>query len=261
MTAPGWDVRRFATLPSTNDWLLERAREGAPAGVVVVADHQSAGKGRMGRRWEAPAGRSLLVSALLRPLAPVGELFTCTAAVALAAADACRRVAGVDPGVKWPNDLVIGTEKLAGILAESDAAAPGGRTGSVAVVIGVGCNVDWQPPGATSLAAHAQGPVERDVLLEAMLECLGSRAALLDTGAGRRATVAELRSRCVTLGQRVRVEMGGAGTFCGVARELQDDGRLLVATGTGDVAVAAGDVVHLRPAPEAPSQSPGRPGR
>ncbi len=256
MTALGWDVRRFATLPSTNDWLLERAREGAPAGVVVVADHQSAGKGRMGRRWEAPAGRALLVSVLLRPLAPVGELFTCTAAVALAAVDGCRQVAGVEPGVKWPNDLVIGTEKVAGILAESDAAAPGGRTGSVAVVIGVGCNIDWHPPGATSLAAHSHWPLWRDALLEAMLGGLADRVALLDTGAGRRATVVELRSRCVTLGQRVRVDTGGAGSFCGVARELDDDGRLVVATATGDVAVAAGDVVHLRPAVGEPVPAP-----
>ncbi len=248
MTAATWDVRRFTTVPSTNDWLLERAREGAPAGVVAVADHQSAGRGRMGRRWEAPPGRCLLVSVLLRPVAPVAELFTCTAAVALATSDACRLLAGVQPGVKWPNDLVIGDEKVAGVLAESDGAAPGGRPGSVAVVVGVGCNLDWQPPGATSLAAHAKAPVGRDELLEAMLGGLAERAALLDTGAGRRATLAELRGRCATLGRIVRVETAAGGAVTGVARELDGDGRLVVATAAGDVAVAAGDVAHLRPA-------------
>ncbi|MGH8987434.1 MAG: biotin--[acetyl-CoA-carboxylase] ligase, partial [Acidimicrobiales bacterium] len=176
MTAVGWDVRHFATLPSTNDWLLERAREGAPAGLVAVADHQSAGRGRMGRRWEAPAGSCLLVSVLLRPLAAVSELFACTAAAALETSDACRRLAGVEPDVKWPNDLVVGDAKVAGILAESDAGAPGGRAGSVAVVVGVGCNLDWSPPGATSLAAHARGPVGRDALLDALLEGLAARA-------------------------------------------------------------------------------------
>jgi BirA family transcriptional regulator, biotin operon repressor / biotin---[acetyl-CoA-carboxylase] ligase len=254
MTAAGWDVRRFATLPSTNDWLLERAREGAPAGVVAVADHQSAGRGRLGRRWEAPPGRCLLVSVLLRPAAPVAQLFTCTAAVALATSDACRLLAGVEVGVKWPNDLVIEDEKVAGVLAESDATAPGGRPGSVAVVVGVGCNVDWHPPGATSIAAHAEVAVGRDPLLEAMLSGLAARAPLLDTEAGRRATLEELRARCVTLGRGVRVERAAARPFVGVARGLDDEGRLVVATEAGDVAVAAGDVVHLRPAVAEPGR-------
>lgn len=253
MTGAPWDVRRFARLPSTNDWVLERAREGAPAGLVALADYQSAGRGRMGRRWEAPPGCSLLVSVLLRPVAPRANLFPCTAAVALAVSDACGAVAGVEPGVKWPNDLVLGPDlaKVAGILAESDAGAPGGPSGSVAVVVGVGCNLEWEgPPGAggTSLAAHATRPVRRDALLGAMLDRLVARACALDTDGGRRATVAELRGRCVTLGRQVRVETAGAGTVFGLATALEDDGRLVVSTATGDVTVAAGDVVHLRSA-------------
>ena len=250
MTATAWDVRRFASLPSTNDWLLAQARQGAPAGLVALADHQLAGRGRMGRRWEAPPGRCLLASVLLRPLAPRTSLFACTAAVALAVSDACRELGGVQPGIKWPNDLVIGEEKVAGILAESDASAPGGRHGSVAVVVGVGCNVDWEgPPGAraTSLNAHAAAPVSCDALAASMLERLAARQALLDTDEGRRATIAELRARCVTLGRRVRVETAGAGEVLGDACALGDDGRLVVATARGEVAVAAGDVVHLRP--------------
>jgi BirA family transcriptional regulator, biotin operon repressor / biotin---[acetyl-CoA-carboxylase] ligase len=246
MTAE-WDVRRFATLPSTNGWLLDRAREGIPAGVVAVAEHQSEGRGRMGRRWEAPSGCCLLVSVLLRPVTDLNALFACTAAVALATADACRQVATVEPGVKWPNDLVVADQKVGGILAESDAAAPGGRRGSVAVVVGVGCNVDWHPPGATSLAAHTTTPLSKDALLDAMLAGLADRASLLDTDGGRRATVAELRARCVTLGRDVRVETASSGVFFGNARALGDDGTLVVATGAGEVTVAAGDVVHLRP--------------
>lgn len=251
MTGPtAWDVRRFATLPSTNDWVLERAREGATAGLVALADHQSAGRGRAGRRWEAPAGRCLLVSVLLRPVAPPAELFACTAAVALALSDACREAAGVEPAVKWPNDLLLGDGKVAGILAESDASAPGGSPESVAVVVGVGCNLDWGgPPGAggTSLAAHAVRPAGRDALLEAMLAALAARVPALDTSEGRCATVAALRARCATLARQVRVETAAAGTLTGLASALLDDGRLVVSTDAGDVVVAAGDVVHLRP--------------
>jgi len=276
MTAGTWDVRRFASLPSTNDWLLEQARRGAPSGLVAVADHQSAGRGRLGRRWEAPAGRALLLSVLLRPVAPLSSLFACTAAAALSLSEACAEVVGEAPGVKWPNDLVYPAldqaegvdRKVAGILAESDASAPGGRPGSVAVVVGMGCNVDWEgPPGAggTSLmarvrgqgAAHVRGsdahsaarqPVSREALLSATLERLAARVAALDTPEGRRATVADLRRRCVTLGRRVRVEAAGLGTLTGVAESLDDDGRLVVSSAGGAVVVAAGDVVHLRTA-------------
>jgi BirA family transcriptional regulator, biotin operon repressor / biotin---[acetyl-CoA-carboxylase] ligase len=151
------EVRRFAEIDSTNRYLLDVARAGAPEGTVVVADHQSAGRGRLDRRWEAPAGDNLLVSVLLRPSLPLGELHLCSAAVALAAADACGRVAGLMPDLKWPNDLVVGERKLGGILAEVVPNAPTGSVGSGApgasggpaelgVVVGLGLNVRWPPP-------------------------------------------------------------------------------------------------------------------
>lgn len=253
MTQVRWDVRRFATLPSTNDWLLAQARGGAAAGTVAVADHQREGRGRLGRRWDAPAGTSLLVSVLLRPVAPVGELYAATAAVALSAADACVDVSGVTPGIKWPNDLVVDDEKLAGALAESDPAAPGGRAGSVAVVIGVGCNVNWEgPQGATSLCVRAGRPVDRDALLQGLLDALAPRAAALDSADGRRSVIDEVRRRCVTLGRRVRVEAAGSLAFSGVATALDRTGRLVVDTGSGEIAVSAGDVVHLRPLAQEP---------
>jgi BirA family biotin operon repressor/biotin-[acetyl-CoA-carboxylase] ligase len=251
VTDPTWDTRRFATLPSTNDWLIASAREGARAGTVVVADFQSEGRGRLGRRWEAPRGRCLLASVLLRPLAEPGRLYACTAAVALALADACCALAGVDPELKWPNDLLVEGRKLAGVLAESDPRAPGGRPGSVAVVVGVGCNIDWEEaPGATCLAAHAAAPPRRDALLDAWLDALAPRASLLDADAGRRAIVGQLKERCVTLGQRVQVQRaGGDSPLVGLATGIEDDGRLVVAPddGAGTVAVSVGDVVHLRP--------------
>ncbi|MGH8988921.1 MAG: biotin--[acetyl-CoA-carboxylase] ligase [Acidimicrobiales bacterium] len=249
---PDWEVRRFPTLASTNAYLLDEARTGAPAGVVAVAEYQSAGRGRMGRSWEAPPGTSLLVSVLLRPTAPPTGLFACSATVALSAADACGAVAGTVPGIKWPNDLVVADRKLAGVLAESDAAAPGGRPGSVAVVVGLGCNVDWRGPdleSGTSLAAEAGRAVDKEALLEAFLAALAPRVAALDGDDGRGATVDALRRRCVTLGRRVRVEQAAAdASIEGEAVDLAPDGRLVVDVAGERMEVAAADVVHLRPA-------------
>lgn len=241
-------VERLGSVGSTNTWLLDQAREGAPAGLVVVADHQVSGRGRLTRHWEAPQGTSLLVSVLLRPRLPPAGLYACTAAVALAAAQACSVVAGVEPGVKWPNDLYVGEDKLAGILAEADPRAKGGAPGSIAVVVGLGCNLFWAGvDGATSLSDHASRAFTRDALLRSLLECLEPRVPLLQSDEGRAALIAELRARCVTIGRAVRIERMDGTTLVGLATRLEADGRLAVATGHSEVLVAEGDVVHLRP--------------
>ncbi len=239
-----WDVRRFEEIDSTNAYLRREARDGAPEGAVAVADHQSAGRGRMDRRWESPAGASLLASVLFRPEFDPSELHLCTAAVALAAAEACRHVAGVGAVVKWPNDLLVGEAKLAGVLAEAEFVDT-----SCAVVVGLGLNIAWPGPdgvGGTCLNELSSTPVDRDLLLESLLQALSSRRALLDSASGRREVAAELRHRCATLGQRVRVELA-AQAVVGVAVELDDAGHLVVETSTGAQTVSAGDVVHLRP--------------
>ncbi len=116
------DIRRVASTGSTNADVMELARQGEPEGIVVVADVQTAGRGRAGRTWTAPPGASLLCTVLLRPPASVAGLVTF--ALSVAAAEACEAVAGVAPGLKWPNDLVVedehGTRKLAGLLAEAE---------------------------------------------------------------------------------------------------------------------------------------------
>ncbi|MGH9088775.1 MAG: biotin--[acetyl-CoA-carboxylase] ligase [Acidimicrobiales bacterium] len=261
--APWAEVRRFATLPSTNTYVLDEARRGAPAGLVAVAEHQTAGRGRLGRRWEAPPGACLLCSVLLRPVLPPDRLYLCTAAVALAAADACAVAAGVVAGIKWPNDLVVGDRKLAGVLAEADFDATGERRGSIAVVVGVGCNIDWPGPpdaGGTCARREAGRPVDREALLEAFLAALAPRAARLDDAGGRLALAAELRHRCVTLGRRVRVTLptGAAVTELeGVASALTDEGHLVVVAGGETHQVSAADVVHLRPV-DGPPAAEGR---
>jgi BirA family biotin operon repressor/biotin-[acetyl-CoA-carboxylase] ligase len=245
-----FDVRRFSSIPSTNSYLLDEARRGAPEGLVAVADHQTAGRGRLGRPWEAPPGTSLLVSVLLRPVLTPEKLHLCTGAVALAAADACARVAGVEPGLKWPNDLVIDDKKVAGVLAEADPAAPGGPPGSVAVVVGVGCNVDWPGPDhatGTSLSEAARRPVGRDELLGALLANVAERRPALQDAEGRDRLVDELRRRSATLGRRVRVERAGTDPLVGTACALTVEGHLVVEGEDGRVEVAAGDVLLLRP--------------
>jgi BirA family biotin operon repressor/biotin-[acetyl-CoA-carboxylase] ligase len=240
-----WDVRRFDEVDSTNAHLRREARLGAPEGMVAVADHQSAGRGRMERRWESPPGTSLLVSVLFRPDFDPAELHLCTAAMALAAAEACRKVAGVGPVLKWPNDLLVGEAKLAGVLAEAELDGPG----ACAVVVGMGLNVDWPGPAgaaATCLRDLSAAPVDRRLMLDGLLEALSVRRSLLDSAPGRREVAAEFRSRCSTLGRRVRVELM-AEAVVGVAHEIDDAGRLVVQTPAGRRTVSAGDVIHLRP--------------
>jgi len=265
MSGSGFDdVRRFTTIDSTNRYLLDEARRGAPEGVVAVADHQSQGRGRLGRRWEAPPHSGLLASVLLRPVVGPARLWLCTAAVALATADACAQVAGVTPELKWPNDLVVDDLKLAGVLAESDPGAPGGPPGSVAVVVGVGCNITWPGPsgaGGTSLEAAARRAREgapsgdvldgdpvtiRDVLLHDLLDGLARRRPALDEAGGGTELVDEARSRCSTIGRRVRATLAER-ELVGTARAITDEGHLVVDGDDGGVEmISAGDVTHLR---------------
>ncbi len=241
-----WDVRWLDDVESTNSYLHDQARRGAPEGLVVAADHQTAGRGRLDRRWESPPGANLLVSVLLRPACAPEDLHLCTAAVALAGADACREVAGVEPVLKWPNDLLVGEDKLAGVLAEADFA--GGHLD--AVVVGIGCNVAWPGPagaGGTCLDDLRPGapPVDRRVLLEHLLGALTPRRVLLDDPAGRASLAEEVRKRCATLGQEVRVLLAGE-ELRGRAVALDDAGRLVLETSAGPRVLSAGDVVHLR---------------
>ena len=241
------DVRRFDEVDSTNRVALQLAAAGAPEGVVVVADHQTEGRGRRGRRWDAPPGSSLLASVLLRPPVPPSRAHLVAMAVALAAADACHEVAGVRPALKWPNDLVAGDgpAKLAGVLGES--LVEGDRL--VALVVGTGLNVTSAAAsvaGAVALEDLAGCPVDGDALLGSWLVHLERRyGALLDRG-GSEEVLAAYRQGCATLGRLVRVELPGE-VLEGRAVGLTDAGHLLVTTSAGRREIAAADVVHLRP--------------
>jgi len=237
------EVRWFASLDSTNRYLADEAGAGAVPGLVAVADAQTAGRGRLGRSWIAPPGASLLVSALLDGSAPAEERHLVVVAAALAAIDAVDSLCGFRPRLKWPNDLVVGDRKLAGLLAEAPARQ--------SVVVGMGLNVDWGafPPEleATATACNREGrAAPREDLLVAWLRGLDRRLqALADDGAG------SLRSDNIaasaTLGRTVRVERAHD-TLVGEAVALTDLGHLVVRTSDGtEHTVSAGDVIHLRP--------------
>ena len=233
-------IERLVSTTSTNTVALDAAAAGEPEGYVVVADHQTAGRGRLGRAWVAPPGSALLVSVLLRP--PPAGAHLAVSALACAAAAACERVAGVAPALKWPNDLLAGDRKLGGVLAET--------TGNLtAVVVGLGLNV--HPPAdrpddiarlAADLDAVGGRRVARADLLDALLVELARRYE--DLGA----VADEYRRRCVTVGQRVQVTLLD-GSLTGTAVGIADDGSLLVDDGgPSPVVVTAGDVSHVRPA-------------
>jgi BirA family biotin operon repressor/biotin-[acetyl-CoA-carboxylase] ligase len=270
MPRPGFtDIRHFTAIDSTNRYLLEEARRGAPDGVVAVADYQSDGRGRLGRRWEAPEGTNLLLSVLVRTALPVEQRHLASAVVALAAAEAVEDVAGLRPGIKWPNDLVAPDgRKLAGVLAECDLvdAGPALTPSPVPIVVGIGINVNWPrdeedlPPGvagsATSLYQQVGQPVDRSELLAALLGALGPRRDDLETPAGRARQAEGLRSRCTTLGTVVRVELARS-HFEGLAVDITGEGHLVVEVDGRPRTVVAGDVIHVRPPGPGPGPGPG----
>jgi BirA family biotin operon repressor/biotin-[acetyl-CoA-carboxylase] ligase len=234
-----YEVEYHDTVGSTND----RARELAAAGredVVVLADEQTGGRGRLDRAWSAPAG-GVWLSVLCRPAVPPGEAPVFTLAAAVATTRACRE-AGADASIKWPNDVLVGGEKVAGVLTEMEGEAD--RVSWLVVGVGVNANVD---PGrlatdrpATSLRA-AVGDVDRRAFVQRLVEEF--HALRTD----REAVVPAWRESAETLGRRVRVETPG-GEVVGEAVDVEFPGALVVETGEGRRRVTAGDCEHLRPA-------------
>lgn len=231
-------VHALAQTASTNDDAARLAREGASEGTVVAADLQHAGRGRLGRRWVAEAGTSIHASWVVRPSMPMEVWPLLTFVTAVAAAEAIADRCGVRVRLKWPNDLMAGGRKLGGILAE--VIPPD------ALVIGLGVNVSQPSFGgelastATSLRLEGSREVRRAELLAGILARFGPAAA------DPAASLSAYRALCDTLGRSVRIERTGGEDVLGLAEDLGLRGELVVATPAGRVAVAAGDVKHLR---------------
>jgi BirA family biotin operon repressor/biotin-[acetyl-CoA-carboxylase] ligase len=238
---------RVTVVPETGSTNADLLGSDGPEGTVLVARSQTAGRGRLGRTWISPPGKSLTFSVLLRPgdAIPPARRGWLPLAAGLAVASAVRTVAGVPADLKWPNDVLHDSRKLAGILVEQ---SPSG-----AVVIGIGLNVsvsesELPVPGpgaleATSLALAGSG-VSADEVLPAVLGGLGARYAALRGGGS---VHDEYLSLCATLGRSVRVELPGDRVISGEAIDVDPSGQLLVRSAAGAVeSVSAGDVVHLR---------------
>ena len=229
----GWTVRHVAETGSTNDDLVGAANAGAPDRSVIVADYQTAGRGRLDRTWQAARGSNLLVSLLFRYESEDPSRFP--RIVALAARAACVSLCAANVTLKWPNDLVVGSAKLGGLLA---VASPRERF----VVVGIGINVDWAPADAVSLVsvcAHAPSPLE---LLASMLGEIDARRSRSDEQLRE-----EHRASSSTLGSRVQVDLRAGESVVGDATDLDEASRLVVVDDAGARHVIdVGDVIHLR---------------
>jgi BirA family biotin operon repressor/biotin-[acetyl-CoA-carboxylase] ligase len=222
----GWRVEVVEETESTNADVAARARDGEPAGLCVVAELQTAGRGRLDRTWVSPPRAGLTFSVLVRPTGtPLGWV---PLLAGLAVARALREQAEVDAVLKWPNDVLVGEKKVAGLLAEAVDGT---------VVLGIGLNVtthgeELPHDGATSLQLEGARTTDRDTLLRAVLRAL----TLAD--ADRPA----YRELCSTLGREVQVHLPDGRVVEGRAEDVDEHGRLVV----DGAPYAAGDVVHLR---------------
>jgi BirA family transcriptional regulator, biotin operon repressor / biotin---[acetyl-CoA-carboxylase] ligase len=256
-----------ATVGSTNTALLAAARQGAPDRTVLLAEHQSAGRGRAARSWVAPARSGLTLSVLLRPTeVPQARWGWLPLLVGVALSRTVSTVGELPAVLKWPNDLLLGPHqrKAGGILAEVLPASDTPAANAPAVVVGIGLNVtlraDELPvPSATSLAIERSACTDRELLLGALLRALDTELRQWCEHAGD-PVASGLRQayqqRCVTLGEQVRVELPRGGELTGTAVEIDTAGRLVVLSGGQHQALAAGEVTHVRRGPARPAAVP-----
>jgi BirA family biotin operon repressor/biotin-[acetyl-CoA-carboxylase] ligase len=252
-TAPWTALDVVPATGSTNADLAAAVRQGrAGHGSVLTTDDQQSGRGRRDRTWTTPPRSALAVSFFVRPDGVSRALWSwLPLAVGLGVSDALIQVAGLNARLKWPNDVLVEGRKLCGVLAEVVEHPDG-----AGIVVGVGLNVlqraDELPvPTATSLTIEGAAVTDRDTVLRAVLRAVGVRyqAWAAAGGAPRGSGIAAAyRERCLTIGQQVRVELPGSQVLEGAAEGVDDEGRLLVKPDAGPVqALAAGDVVHVRP--------------
>lgn len=230
---------------STNDDVRQMAAEGAAEGTVVVAGEQTAGRGRLGRKWAGQPGQSLMFSVLLRPALPLESWPALSVVAGLAVASACTELGGAAIGTKWPNDIVFGGRKLGGLLLEARAPQ--------FAVLGIGVNVLGQtadlPPElqetATTLEAVSARALAPHELLLRILQQLDQRYHLLLTGQ-HEPLLAEQRERETLLGRQLVIAIGGE-TITGQAVDVTAAGELVLQTAHGERVISSGEVQRVRP--------------
>jgi BirA family biotin operon repressor/biotin-[acetyl-CoA-carboxylase] ligase len=228
----GTEAHYFETIGSTNDEARRLAESGAAGGTIVVADEQTAGRGRFDRVWEAPPGSSILLSVIFRPILPSAQIQRLVMVCGLAVAEVCEALASVQVNVKWPNDLQIDGKKVCGILPES--AVIGSHFEWVIVGMGINVTQQFEAPNplaatATSLQMEMDKPVDRARLLAEIMRRLDFWHTRLEEQALLQAWI----DRCVTLGRRVRV-VAGDSVIDGVAEAIDETGALLVRDNNGE---------------------------
>jgi BirA family biotin operon repressor/biotin-[acetyl-CoA-carboxylase] ligase len=243
----GKEFRLLREVASTNTLAMELAAEGTPEGTVVVAETQTGGKGRLGRKWISPKG-NLYLSVVLRPNIPTHKAPLITLMGAVAVAAAIRKTCGLEAGIKWPNDILISGKKVSGLLTEMSAEQDRIRH----IVLGIGVDVNMEndalPPEirglTTTLAAEAGAKIDRTTLLQQILRDLENwYQQLLSNDA---AVLEEWNRLNMTIGSRVSVS-GAGETLEGLAQGVENEGRLVVRLDDGTIrTVAAGDVTILR---------------
>lgn len=243
----GREMHIFSEVASTNVLAMEMASKGSPEGTVVAAEAQTGGKGRLGRKWISPKG-NLYISVILRPVIPVHKAPLITMMGAVAVASAIRNACGISAVIKWPNDILISGKKVSGLLTEMSAEQD--RIRHIVLGIGIDVNMDLEilPPEvrvlATTLATEAGDRINRSTLLQEVLRSLESwyREFLNDPAQ----VLKEWQKLNVTVGNRVIVH-GAGETLEGLARGIDEDGRLIIRLDDGGVRlVAAGDVSILK---------------
>jgi BirA family biotin operon repressor/biotin-[acetyl-CoA-carboxylase] ligase len=238
------EVRVVDTTDSTNADVRQAADGGAAPGLVIIAEQQRGGRGRLNRTWESPARAGVLMSLLVRPKVPTARLPLVPLLTGLAVVEAVRAVAELPARVKWPNDVLIDGRKLGGILVE--------RTAGGAVVVGIGVNVSTRPdelpvPTATSVQI-AGGQVERESLVKEVLRAFERRYdAFIAADGAPESVLPAYREVCETISQEVIVQLPDGASVRGTAVNVDEGGMLVVREPDGvERAWSAGDVVHVR---------------
>jgi BirA family biotin operon repressor/biotin-[acetyl-CoA-carboxylase] ligase len=237
-------IFRYTTLGSTNDEAKRLAALGEPDGALVVADSQTAGRGRSGRQWVTPPGAAIAMSLILRPAIPSFQIAQVALLGGLAVLEGIEQATGLTAQLKWPNDVLINGRKVAGVLAE--AAFTGDKLESV--VLGIGVNVNAGPPldlkldyPATCLAAEAGHPLERESLVNSILAAFDARYRQLGTAALRQAWAKHL----AMLGKKVKVT-GPGETVSGVLEGVTGEGAVVILLESGERRIVLAGDIHLR---------------
>jgi BirA family biotin operon repressor/biotin-[acetyl-CoA-carboxylase] ligase len=239
---------------STNSAVASLARDTTPHGTVVVAESQTAGRGRLGRHWHSPSGKNLYCSILLRAM-PEREqqplwLSWIPLIAALAVSRAVQATTSMKPSVKWPNDILAGNRKLGGVLCESS----GVGTDHACVIVGIGVNVNLRRDEfpeelreiATSVLIETGHPCDRAALLSALLGEMETRCESFLAG-NHGDILEEYLLRCSTIGRRVRIELARGEQMDGTAESIRPDGSLRIFRhDRTTIDIRAGDVIHLR---------------